>query len=80
MPSAARRACFTLVDTPQPANALTEVEVYVADGNLFGRDRQVRTRLNGQKTVQRESIAGRGARAGQTEARVRAMGPPSSAR
>ena len=58
---------------------LAEVEVYDADGNLLGRDRQVRTRVNGQKTVQWESIAGRAARAEQTEARVRAMGPPSSA-
>ena len=51
---------------------LAEVEVYDADGNLLGRDKHVRTRVNGQKTVQWESIAGRGARADQTEARVRA--------
>ena len=59
---------------------LAEVEVYDAEGNLLGRDRQVRTRVNGQKTVQWESIAGRGARAEETEARVRAMGPPRSSR
>ena len=59
---------------------LAEVEVYDADGNFLGRDKHVRTRVNGQKTVQWESIAGRGARADQTEARVRDMGPPSSAR
>ena len=54
---------------------LAEVEVYDADENLLGRDRQIRTRVDGQKTVQWESIAGRGARAERTEARVRAMGP-----
>ena len=59
---------------------LAEIEVYAADGNPLGRDRQVRTRVNGQKTVQWESDAGRAARADRTEARVRAMGPPSSAR
>ena len=59
---------------------LAEVEVFDAAGNQLGRDRQVRTRVNGQKTVQLESIAGRAARAEQTEARVRSMGPPSSAR
>lgn len=54
---------------------LAEVEVYDADGNLVGRDKQIRTKVNGQKTVQWERIAGRGARAERTEARVRAMGP-----
>ena len=54
---------------------LAEVEVYDAEGNLLGRDKQVRTRVNGQRTVQWESIAGRGARADRTEAKVRAMGP-----
>ena len=58
---------------------LAEVEVYDAAGNQLGRDRQVRTRVNGQKTVQWESIAGRAARAEKTAARVRSMGPPSSA-
>ena len=59
---------------------LAEVEVYDADGNLLGCDRQVRTRVAGQKTVQWESIAGRGARADRTAAKVRAMGPPASSR
>ena len=54
---------------------LAEVEVYDAEGNLLGRDRHVRTRVNGQKTVQWESDAGRATRADQTEAKVRAMGP-----
>ena len=54
---------------------LAEVEVYDADGNLLGRDKQIRTRVDRQKTVQWESIAGRGARAERTESRVRAMGP-----
>ena len=54
---------------------LAEVEVYDAERNLLGRDKQVRTRVNGQRTVQWESIAGRGARADRTEAKVRAMGP-----
>jgi len=52
---------------------LAEVEVDAADGNLLGRDRQVRTRLNGQKTVQWESIAGRGARG---RGSVQVGGPP----
>ena len=59
---------------------LAEVEVYDAEGNQIGRDRQVRTRVNGQRTVQWESIAGRAERARETLARVRAMGPPRSAR
>ena len=59
---------------------LAEVEVYDAEGNLIGRDRQVRTRVNGQKTVQWESSAGRAERARETLARVRAMGPPRSVR
>ena len=59
---------------------LAEVQVYDADGNLLGRDKQVRTRVAGQKTVQWGSIAGRGARAERTAAKVRAMGPPASGR
>ena len=59
---------------------LAEVEVYDAEGNLLGSDKQVRTRVNGQKAVQWESDAGRGARADETEARVRAMSPPSTPR
>ena len=31
---------------------LAEVEVYDADGNLLGRDKQGRTRMAGQNTVQ----------------------------
>ena len=31
---------------------LAEVEVYDTEGKLLGRDRQVRTRVNRQKTVQ----------------------------
>ena len=59
---------------------LAEVEVCDAAGNLLGRDKQVRTRVAGQNTVQWESIAGRGARANRTAAKVRAMGPPASSR
>ena len=59
---------------------LAEVEVYDADGNLLGRDKQVRTRVAGQKTVQWQSIAGRGARAERTAVKIRAMGPPASSR
>lgn len=58
------------------AKRLAEVEVYDADGNLLGRDRQRLTRAYGKKTVQWESDAERAARAEQSEARVRAMGPP----
>lgn len=58
------------------AKRLAEVEVYDADGNLLGRDRQLHTKAFTSKTVQWESTAGRAARAEQTEARVRAMGPP----
>ena len=59
---------------------LSEVKVYDADGDLLGRDRQVRTRVNGQKTVQWESIAGSAAKAERTEAKVRAMGTAFPAR
>ena len=52
---------------------LAEVEVYDADGNPLGRDKQVRTRVAGQKTVQWQSIAGRGARAERTAVKIRAM-------
>ena len=59
---------------------LAEVEVYDTEGKLLSRDRQARTRVDGQKTVQWDSDAGHGARADETEARVRAMGPLSPAR
>ncbi len=52
---------------------LAEVEVYDDARNLLGRDRQIRTKVDGQKTVQWESIAGRAARAERTQAAVRAM-------
>ncbi|MCY4595089.1 MAG: hypothetical protein OXC19_09865 [Bryobacterales bacterium] len=56
---------------------LAEVKVYDTEGKLLGRDRQARTRVHGQKKVQWDSDAGHGARADETEARVRAMGPLS---
>ena len=58
------------------AKRLAEVEVYDADGNLLGRDKQRFTRAYGKKTVQWESGVGLAARAERSEARVRAMGPP----
>lgn len=58
------------------AKRLAEVEVYDADGNLLGRDRQLHTKAYSSKTVQWESCAGLAARAERTEAMVRAMGPP----
>ena len=64
----------------QLGKCLAEVEVSDTEGKLLGRDRQVRTRVNRQKTVQWESDAGHGACADETEARVRAMGPLSPAR
>ena len=54
---------------------LTQVEVYDADGNLLGRDKQVRTRVAGQKTVQWQSSLDRVERSYRTAAKVRAMGP-----
>lgn len=58
------------------ARRLAEVEVYDAEGSLLGRDRQLHTKAFGSKTVQWESTAARAGRAEQTEAKVRAMGPP----
>ena len=55
-------------------------EVYDADGNLLGRDKQVRTRVAGQKTVQWRSSVDRVERSYRTAAKVRAMGPPASSR
>ncbi len=63
-----------------PGKRLGEVEVSDTEGKLLGRDRQAHTRVHGQKTVQWDSDAGHGARADETEARVRAMGPLSPAR
>ena len=59
---------------------LAEVEVYDANGNLLGRDKQVRTRVAGQKTVQWQSSIDAVERSYRTAARVRAMGPPASSR
>ena len=59
---------------------LAEVEVCDADGNLLGRDKQVRTRVAGQKTVQWQSSLDRVERSYRTAAKVRAMGPPASSR
>ena len=59
---------------------LAEVEVYDADGNLLGGDKQVRTRVAGQKTVQWRSSVDRVERSYRTAAKVRAMGPPASSR
>ena len=54
---------------------LGEVEVCDADGNLLGRDKQVRTRVAGQKTVQWQSSVDAVERSYRTAAKVRAMGP-----
>ena len=59
---------------------LAEVEVYDAEGNLLGSDRQVRSKVAGQKTIQWQRMVGRAARAEQTEARVRAMEQAQTAR
>ena len=59
---------------------LAEVEVCDADGNLLGRDKQVRTRVSSQKTVQWQSALDRVERSYRTAAKVRAMGPPASSR
>ena len=59
---------------------LAEVEVCDADGNPLGRDKQVRTRVAGQKTVQWQSSLDRVERSYRTAAKVRAMGPPASSR
>ena len=59
---------------------LAEVEVYDADGNLLGRDRQVRTRFAGHRTIQWQSTLEAVERSERTEARVRAMGPAFPAR
>ena len=54
---------------------LAEVEVYDTDGNLLGRDKHVRARSNGQKTVQWQSSVDAVERSYRTAAKVRAMGP-----
>ena len=59
---------------------LAEVEVCDADGNLLGRDKHVRARSAGQKTVQWQSSVDAVERSYRTAAKVRAMGPPSSSR
>ena len=59
---------------------LAEVEVCDADGNPLGCDKQVRTRVAGQKTVQWQSSLDRVERSYRTAAKVRAMGPPASSR
>ena len=59
---------------------LAEVEVCDADGNPLGRDKQVRTRVAGQKTVQWRSSVDRVERSYRTAAKVRAIGPPASSR
>ena len=59
---------------------LAEVEVYDSDGNLLGRDKQVRTKVNGPKGVQWRSSVEAVQRSYRTAAKVRTMGPASSNR
>ncbi len=59
---------------------LAEVQVYDAEGNLLGHDRQVRTKIAGQKTIQWQRMIDRVARADRTEAKLREMGLPQAAR